>query len=304
MKTVVILETEHLSIPVSDLLNPKEMKLVGIGNSHPETWNVFADMDTGELKEEFDELPVMPIDLAVSLQPDVIVIAATDKEKSHALQYMAIRAGFLNDIIFINDLYEQFTVKGSAIRRLTRRLHDLGIPGSAAELGCYKGDLSWQLNVLMPDRKLYLFDTFEGFDERDIAKEQQVFAAAADTAGEQSPLKTGQFGGVKEEALMARMPVSEQVVLKKGWFPESAFDLEEETFSLAVIDACLYQPTYAGLEFFFPRMNRGGVIVLCNYENTQYPGVHRALEDLEQKYGAFLVLPLGDLDGTVMIVHP
>lgn len=182
MKTAVILETDHLSIPVSDLLNPKEMKLVGIGNSHPETWNVFANAETGELKEEIEGMPVMPIDLAVSLQPDVIVIAAADPEKSHALQYMAIRAGFLNDIIFINDIYTQFTVKGAAIRRLTRRLTDLGISGNIAELGCYQGDLSWQLNVLMPERKLYLFDTFEGFDARDIAREQELSCSESSPA--------------------------------------------------------------------------------------------------------------------------
>lgn len=294
MKTAVILETDHLSIPVSDLLNPKEMKLVGIGNSHPETWNVFANAETGELKEEIEGMPVMPIDLAVSLQPDVIVIAAADPEKSHALQYMAIRAGFLNDIIFINDIYTQFTVKGAAIRRLTRRLTDLGISGNIAELGCYQGDLSWQLNVLMPERKLYLFDTFEGFDARDIAREQELSCSES---------RPGQFKDVKEESLLARMPFPEQVIIKKGWFPETAFDMEEETFCLAVLDAGLYQPTFAGLEFFFPRMSQGGMILVCNYENPKYGGVRKAIEDLEKKYGAFLIVPMGDIDGTVMIVH-
>jgi len=295
MKTVVILETGHLGIAVSDLLNPKEMKLVGIGNSHPDTWNVFADEETGELKEEIQGIPVMPIDLAVSLQPDVIVIASTDPEKSHALQYMAIRAGFLNDILFISDLAAQLSVRGAALRRLTRRLNSLGIEGSVAELGCYQGDLSWQLNALMPGRKLYLFDTFDGFDNRDLEKEAEI-------GGAQPPVPA--WKGAKEEALMARMPSPELVTVKKGWFPETALDLEEEIFALAVLDAGLYQPTYAAMEFFFPRMSRGGVILLCGYEDPQQPGIRKALDALEAKYGAFLVLPIGDLSGTAMIVHP
>lgn len=295
MKTAVILETNHLGIAVSDLLNPKEMKLIGIGNSHPDTWNVFANEETGELKDEIEGIPVMPIDLAVSLQPDVIVIAATDPEKSHALQYMAIRAGFLNDILFISDLAAQLSVRGAALRRLTRRLNNLGIEGSVAELGCYKGDTSWQLNVLMPGRRLYLFDTFEGLDSRDLAKEAEL--------GSPDP-RAGIWKDAKEEALMARMPMPELVTVKKGWFPETAFDLEGETFALALLDAGLYQPTFAGLEFFFPRMSRGGVIVLCGYEDPEQPGIRKALDDLEAKYGAFLVLPVGDLSGTVMIVHP
>lgn len=295
MKTVIILETEHLGISVSDLLNPREMKLIGIGNSYPDTWNVFENAETGELKEEIQGLPVMPIDLAVSLQPDIIIIAAMDPEKSHALQYMAIRAGFENDIRFIETMQSEFSVKCSVLRRLTRRLQNLGISGNVAELGCFKGDVSWQLNVLMPDRKLYLFDTMEGFDARDIAKEQLLGCSKAEA---------GQFGNVKEEQLMAHMPLPDQVILKKGWFPETAFDLEDQKFALVYMDACLYQPTFAGLEFFFPRMSQGGVIVLNGYENVTYGGIHKAVEDMESKYGAFLILPLGDLLGSVMIVHP
>lgn len=295
MKTAIILETEHLAIPVSDLLNPKEMKLIGIGNSYPDTWNVFQNAETGELKDSIDGLPVMPIDLAVSLQPDVIVIAATDPEKSHALEYMALRAGFEHDIRFVEAMKSEFSVGCAVLRRLVRRLESLGVPGSAAELGCYKGDISWQLNVLMPRRKLYLFDTMEGFDARDIAKEQALGCLR---------FTAGQFGDAKEEALMSRLPLPHQVALKKGWFPETAFDLEDETFALAYVDACLYQPTFTALEFFFPRMSQGGVIILDGYESTVYGGVHKAVEDMEAKYGAFLMLPMGDLKGSVMIVRP
>ena len=60
----------------------------------------------------------------------------------------------------------------------------------------------------------------------------------------------------------------------------------------------------AGLEFFFPRMGRGGVILLSGCSDTRYRGVAKAVEDLESRYGALLMLPVGDLDGTVMIVHP
>lgn len=295
MKTAIILETDHLGISVSDLLNPKELKLVGIGNSYSDTWNVFENEETGELKDSIEGMPIMPIDLAVTLQPDVLVIAASDEKKSHALEYMAIRAGFENDIIFVNSTRQHFTAAGAAIRRLTRRLHDLGIPGSIAELGCFQGDLSWQLNALMPDRKLYLFDTFQGYDPRDLQKEEEI--------GGFKP-EPYDFKDVKKDLVMARMPEKEQVVIKEGWFPETAFDLEDETYALAVIDAGLYLPTYSGIEYFFPRMSRGGVILVANYESMKYTGIRKAMDDLEKKYGAFLVLPLGDLDGTIMIVHP
>ena len=262
MKTVVILSTDNLGMTVADMLNPREMKLVGMGDTRQETWNVFSDLEKGELKEEIEGMPIMPADLAVALQPDVLVIAATDSEKSHALEYMAIRAGFLNDIVFIRDLHEQFSIRCS---------------------------------VLMPDRKLYLFDTFEGFDERDVDMERKLGCSDA---------QTGLYSGTDKEKLMERMPLPGQVVIRKGWFPETAFDIEDETFCLVCMDACLYQPTLAGLEFFFPRMGRGGIILLSGCSDTRYRGVAKAVEDLESRYGALLMLPVGDLDGTVMIVHP
>lgn len=295
MKTVVILGADSLGMAVADMLNPHEMKLVGLGDTRAETWNVFSDLDSGELKEEIDGMPVMPIDLAVSLQPDVIVIASTDAEKSHALEYMAIRAGFLNDIVFISSLHEQFSIRCGLLRRICRRLTGLGVEGNAAELGCYRGDTSWQINALMPERKLYLFDTFEGFDARDITKEQEF--GCSDAA-------PGQFSGADVCKLMDRMPAPDNVILKKGWFPETAFDMEDETFALVYMDACLYNPTLSGLEFFFPRMARGGIILLKGCSDTKYRGIARAVEDLEARYGAFLMLPAGDLDGSVMIVHP
>ena len=223
MKNVVILEADNLGLSVSDMLNPKELKLIGIGNSNPDSWNVFQDIKTGELKDEIEGLPVMPIDLAVSLEPELIIVAAATPEASNALKYMAIRAGHMGDMLFISDLYQQITIKGSALRRLTRRLTDLGIEGNVAELGCYNGDISWQLNALMPDRKLYLFDTMEGFDDRDLAVElEQGFTT----------VKKNEYLFAKEDYLMARLPYPDNVVLKKGWFPETAFDIEDEKYAL------------------------------------------------------------------------
>src|SRR3954463_2256349 len=46
------------------------------------------------------------------------------------------------------------------------------VAGSVAEVGVYKGEFSKRLNQLFLNRKLYLFDTFSGFDERDVSVEQ------------------------------------------------------------------------------------------------------------------------------------
>ena len=45
------------------------------------------------------------------------------------------------------------------------------ISGAVAEAGVYKGDFAQHINVLFPDRKLYLFDSFEGFNKDDVKKD-------------------------------------------------------------------------------------------------------------------------------------
>src|SRR5947199_351434 len=54
------------------------------------------------------------------------------------------------------------------------------LEGNIAELGVYKGKFARYLNQYFPDRLLYLFDTFEGFDSRDILREKQNEFSAGD----------------------------------------------------------------------------------------------------------------------------
>ena len=215
MKKVVIVGASSLIVSAAELLDPAEMKVVGLGDLREDAWNVFNE--NGDIKESFDELPVMPVDLSVGFEPDVIVIAAADQGTADSLRFLVIKAGFMGDIIFLDQLMKQFSVKGAALRHAAERLAALGVEGSVAELGCYRGDLSWQLNVLMPDRTLHLFDTFNGLDSLDLneeAKHQPNRYALP-----------GRFADARENELLARMPVQEKVSVHRGWFPESALEL-------------------------------------------------------------------------------
>lgn len=295
MKTCIILESDNLALNVSDLINPKELTLIGVGNSKPETWNVFEDENQSIIKEQIDGMPVMPIDLAIAMNPDVLVIAAITDENSQALKYLAMRAGYMGDIILINDIQKQISLKTSVVRNIARRINKLSLEGDIAELGCYNGDTSWQLNVLFPDKKLYLFDTFDGNDERDLAKEAELKLTGYENS---YPIKN------QEEKLLSRLAYPDNVIIKKGWFPETAFDLENNTYVFVYLDAGLYLPTLTGLEYFFPRLVQGGVIFVHGYEDSKYSGIYRAVNDFEDKYGAFLILPVGDLTGSIMIIRP
>lgn len=127
-----------------------------------------------------------------------------------------------------------------------------GIAGEIAECGVWRGHLSKFLREQMPQRKLYLFDTFEGFDTRDS-------------------LTTGdlRFRDTSVEGVLDYIGDSRNVVVRKGFFPETAVGLEHERFALVVLDFDKYEPTLAGLEFFYEKMNSGGFIFVHDYSNPE-----------------------------------
>ena len=143
------------------------------------------------------------------------------------------------------------------------------IAGSLAELGVYKGTTAKLLHELMPQRTLWLFDTFEGFDARDLAHEE---GAAAKPGG-------FRFDDTSLEAVLRHVGGGERVRACKGRFPETAAAVpRDERFALVHLDADLYKPTADALAFFYPRMSPGGFIVLHDYGSGAWPGVAQAAD--------------------------
>ena len=126
------------------------------------------------------------------------------------------------------------------------------ISGAVAEVGVYKGDTSRFLKRALPDRTLYLFDTFEGFPDEDLE-------VASD----------GRFQDTGIDHVARRIGTSDGVGFRKGYFPDTASGLEDETFAFVLLDLDLYAPMKAGLEFFYPRLSPGGFLVLHDYNNPE-----------------------------------
>ena len=189
------------------------------------------------------------------------------------------------------DLYRCFDMRGAVLRRMVERLQ--AVPGDMAELGVYRGDFAWQFNVLFPDRRLYLFDTFQGFDPRDVR--QKPVGGGCD--------RRQDFSDTSVEAVLARLPHPEQAVVRRGWFPDTARGLEA-VFALVSLDADLCAPTLAGLEFFYPRLSPGGAIFLHDYNSRQFDGVKEAVLAYERDHGPLPLVPLSDLHGTAVLIRP
>lgn len=67
------------------------------------------------------------------------------------------------------------------------------------------------------------------------------------------------------------------------------------------IDVDLEQPIYDGLDFFYPRLEKGGYIFIHDY-NGPLLGVERAVDRYERGNGIMLCkVPICDVEGSLVI---
>lgn len=167
------------------------------------------------------------------------------------------------------------------------------IAGSVAELGVFRGDQAHLISRLFPDRPFHLFDTFEGFAKADIGTEESGGFSAA---------SLGDFANTSIDLVMSKLENPERVIVHRGFFPATAEGVEDR-FAFVSLDVDLHDPTAAGLDYFYERLNPGGFIFVHDYNNGRYNGVRKAVEDFVARARA-CTLPLPDFSGSIVVLKP
>ena len=155
-----------------------------------------------------------------------------------------------------------------------------------AEAGCWKGHSSYFLSKLINDYnlkknkniKLFIFDSFEGLSEinekdKNVKKLDKNLIKKIKTQF----VSNDQF--VKNEVLKD----FKFVEIFKGWIPEKFIKVKDKKFSFVHIDVDLYEPTLQSLEFFFPRLIEGGIIVCDDYNSFGFDGAKKAWDEFFNK---------------------
>jgi len=186
-------------------------------------------------------------------------------------------------------------VRSRILELLTEIINRDNIDGSLAEVGVYKGHFSAQINSLLPERTLYLFDTFEGFTENDkmIDTSKNFISSRNDV--------DSAFKDTNIDLVLSKMTTPNKCIVKKGWFPKTTENLDDTCFALVSLDCDLYDPIYAGLEYFYPRLTKGGYMLLHDYNCLKFRGVKAAVTDYETNYGPLPKVPIPDHSGTLII---
>jgi len=251
----------------------------------------FCDNNKSLWDTSIDGIPVVSPERLSDINPDCIYIAILNRDASISVNEQIGKLGIYCDIINNTELRDRYDVRLATLRAISKEINKRNITGAVAELGVYRGSFAAEINRMFPDRKIYLFDTFEGFHKRDIEIERRNLYSNSQVA---------KFSDTSEEKVRDSLMYPDQAIFRKGYFPDTASGLMEE-FALVSLDADLYQPMYEGLKFFYPCMSRGGYIILHDYNNSQFSGAGEAIDRFCRENKIYLV-PLCDFHGSAVIV--
>lgn len=203
----------------------------------------------------------------------------------------AFEEKFRNDISFNTDY-----VRIKTFEMVAYEINKNNITGETAEVGVFRGEFAKYINYIFPDKKIYLFDTFESFGKEELQNE--INNGYCDGSFEK------EFKNTSISLVMNKMTYPENAIIKKGYFPDSLDGLEEK-FAFVSLDVDFEKSMLECLRYFYPRLSEGGYIFIHDYnycDELNLKGVRIAVEQYEAEIGRSLhKVPLCDQGGTLII---
>ncbi|CAN5208822.1 hypothetical protein BH09PAT1_BH09PAT1_5960 [soil metagenome] len=167
----------------------------------------------------------------------------------------------------------------------------LNIPGDIVELGSFDGTTSIlmqkTLDQLQSDKKIHVYDSFEGLPEK------------SDNDG-----GTGFFAGsckTQKENLIRNFKKhkTKLPIIHEGWFSDTLPKGLPNKISFAHLDGDFYSSILESLVYVYPKLSKGAIVVIDDYcdpkvrdVNNILPGVKKACDeffkDKEEKVGVLL----------------
>ena len=177
---------------------------------------------------------------------------------------------FLSDYrALTGDGFDQMADKKLLLRNLAA--WTAGVEGAIAECGCFRGVSAWFLADGTRDtgKVVHLFDSFEGLllpapgaDDGSYCKERQPLRQAKRSASELWTL-TGGTGGLAPR-------------LDPGTIPPT---LPTSGFLSCMSMSTSTQPHRDSIQFSWPRLTPGGLMLFDDYGSEYCPGARRAVDE-------------------------
>jgi O-methyltransferase len=187
----------------------------------------------------------------------------------------------LNEIMnFHNKQVDSSIINQDQVKKLVEYLLDAienNIDGDVVELGCYVGESSKYLMKTLietnSDKKLYVYDSFEGLP--DLSKWEINTGWKPRTLVTSEDVLTSNF-------IENNLPTP---IITKGWFCDIPEDKLPEKISFAFLDGDFYDSIYDSLVKVYDRVVDGGYIFFHDYKRNDLPGVEAAIKDFFELRG-------------------
>lgn len=147
-------------------------------------------------------------------------------------------------------------------------------------------DLDWQGTA----RRFWMLDTFTGLDPRYVSDtERDAGALVANQAKLDSGFYTGSLQAVREN-----FAVWPAVQIIPGAVPDTLPQVTAESVAFLHIDMNCAPPEVAAIDWFWPRMPQGGIVLLDDYAYRGFQPQKDAMDDWARTKGVSIAsLPTG-----------
>lgn len=216
------------------------------------------------------------------------------KKQKNPVLFFEIDEEF-NTLYSMAQLKTQMSSSDNILRR--ERHYTLGqllerasqLNGDVAECGCWRGLSAYQSATRLKQQNFkgtfYIFDSFEGLSD---FKEEDISSFEKHDETRKKEFACG------EDIVKSNLSEFDFIEYKKGWIPERFHEVTDKKFSFVHIDVDMYQPILDSVEFFYPRMVSGGIIVFDDYGYNYFPGAKKAVDEyVLDKNDFFLSLSSG-----------
>ncbi len=166
-----------------------------------------------------------------------------------------LRADDPHSLLPIQSRYVLYSLALDAARRCN---------GEFAECGVYKGGTAKILAEIVQDRPLHLFDTFSGMPEADPVRDLH---------------KAGDFADTNVQTVRQYLAGHKNVNCMRGMIPESLELVRDSRFAFVHVDLDIYLSIMSACNFFYPRLQAGGILLFDDYGYSSCPGARTAVDE-------------------------
>jgi hypothetical protein len=101
--------------------------------------------------------------------------------------------------------------------------------------------------------------------------------------------------------MVKKLTGEKNTVFVKGYFPESLNQIVDiDDLVLVHIDCDLEKPMMSALNYFYPRIRKGGFLIMHDHSSLYWPGAQKAINEFfidKKEY----IIPIPDKSGTCVI---